>query len=158
MPTVYVSSEDEAVGAVLGKKVEPLYHIKICVNLCHWSCFSVQQVSSEMSVKKLASQKPHEAGQGGLAWPRGNWLLHSSVQQGTHASVRRTCTCSGCLHHARSLVSLTSFTFAHALSWMLNCALWNLVYFKANLRSQNDKDKLIINKILKGCSRCLWNN
>lgn len=57
-----------------------------CVNVCR---VSTQLVSSEVSAnKKLATQKSYEAGQRSTARPGGVGLLHSAVQQSTHAPVR----------------------------------------------------------------------
>lgn len=104
---------------------------------------SVQQVSAEVSAgQELAAQKPYEAGQGGPAWPGGNWLLHRPLQQSTHASVRRTrntptqitvLEISPLWHHKRSFFEIISQASVppcdslfrgrkqrakHAISWM----------------------------------------
>lgn len=77
------------------------------------------------SVKKLASQKPHEAWQRGLAWPGGNWLLHCPIQQSTHASVSRTCACS--VAHTRHHINSHSWSKCHVIAvsaWVV--LVWNV--------------------------------
>lgn len=93
------------------------------------------------SDKKLASQKSHEAGQRGLAWPGGDRLLHSPLQPSAHASVR-TCT------HQHSL---------WASVWGVLVVVYATLHpqfpFSISYQSLRDdeeqKDELIVNKIRK---------